>query len=113
MQELATIPERITRTFESAHDIEDRVARYRFMQECFVLARGVNYAVSLEAALKIQETTFVRAKAFARTSSAETESRAGGAGVGRNRPHIPHIEIVNRTEFPPRRKSASSRVCVG
>ena len=65
LQELATIPERITRTFESAHDIEDRVARYRFMQECFVLARGVNYAVSLEAALKIQETTFVRAKAFA------------------------------------------------
>jgi pimeloyl-ACP methyl ester carboxylesterase len=27
--------------------------------------------------------------------------------------HIPHLEIVNRTEFPPRRKSASSRVCVG
>jgi hypothetical protein len=27
--------------------------------------------------------------------------------------HIPHIEIVNRTEFPRRRKSASSRVCVG
>jgi glutamine---fructose-6-phosphate transaminase (isomerizing) len=35
------------------------------MQECFVLARGINYAVSLEAALKIQETTYVRAKAFA------------------------------------------------
>jgi glucosamine--fructose-6-phosphate aminotransferase (isomerizing) len=42
-----------------------QVERYRFMEECFVLARGVNYAVSLEAALKIQETTYVRAKAFA------------------------------------------------
>jgi glucosamine--fructose-6-phosphate aminotransferase (isomerizing) len=63
--ELETIPERISHTFETARDIEDSVARYRFMHECFVLARGVNYAVSLEAALKIQETTYVRAKAFA------------------------------------------------
>ena len=64
-KEILTIPERISHTFESAREIEDRVARYRFMNECFVLARGVNYAISLEAALKIQETTYVRAKAFA------------------------------------------------
>ena len=64
-KEILTIPERISHTFESAREIEDRVARYRFMHECFVLARGVNYAISLEAALKIQETTYVRAKAFA------------------------------------------------
>jgi glucosamine--fructose-6-phosphate aminotransferase (isomerizing) len=35
------------------------------MNECFVLARGINYAVALECALKIQETTYIRAKAFA------------------------------------------------
>lgn len=63
--ELATIPARVSRTLEAARYIEGGVARFRFMQECFVLARGVNYAVSLEAALKIQETTYVRAKAFA------------------------------------------------
>jgi glucosamine--fructose-6-phosphate aminotransferase (isomerizing) len=63
--ELLTVPGRISWALESSGDIEKTVSRYRFMQECFVLARGVNYAVSLEAALKIQETTYVRAKAFA------------------------------------------------
>jgi glucosamine--fructose-6-phosphate aminotransferase (isomerizing) len=63
--ELETVPERISHALEAARAIEGSVARYRFMHECFVLARGVNYAVSLEAALKIQETTYVRAKAFA------------------------------------------------
>lgn len=64
-QELSALPGRISHVFEAAKAIEENVARYRFMQECFVLARGVNYAISLEAALKIQETTYVRAKAFA------------------------------------------------
>lgn len=63
--EITMIPKGITHTFEIANIIEEKVERYRFMDECFVLARGINYAVSLEAALKIQETTYVRAKAFA------------------------------------------------
>lgn len=63
--EMAHIPEKIAQTLELSRTIEDKVSRYRFMNECFVLARGINYAVSLEAALKIQETTYVRAKAFA------------------------------------------------
>jgi glucosamine--fructose-6-phosphate aminotransferase (isomerizing) len=62
---LALIPEGVKQTLESEKLIEAKVERYRFMDECFVLARGVNYAVSLEAALKIQETNYVRAKAFA------------------------------------------------
>lgn len=65
LKELETVPERISHTFEAASIIEENVARYRFMEECFVLARGLNYAVALEAALKIQETNYVRAKAFA------------------------------------------------
>jgi glucosamine--fructose-6-phosphate aminotransferase (isomerizing) len=64
-KELDTIPGQMAGMFDIAGEIESKAARYRFMQECFLLARGVNYAVSLEAALKIQETTYVRAKAFA------------------------------------------------
>jgi glucosamine--fructose-6-phosphate aminotransferase (isomerizing) len=45
--------------------IKTKVERYRFIQECFVLARGINYAIALESALKLQETSYVRAKAFA------------------------------------------------
>ena len=64
-EQILTIPKNLSHVFEIANTIEEKVERYRFMDECFVLARGVNYAVSLEAALKIQETTYVRAKAFA------------------------------------------------
>jgi len=45
--------------------IKDIAQRYRYMNDCFVLARGVNYAIAMETALKIQETCYVRAKAYA------------------------------------------------
>jgi len=64
-QELAQVPEKLTETFKLSEDITQKAIRYRFMNECFVLARGINYAIALETALKIQETNYVRAKAFA------------------------------------------------
>ena len=45
-------------------EISRLVNRYRFMNECFILARGVNYPVALEFAIKIQETSFIRSHAF-------------------------------------------------
>lgn len=64
-QELAQVPGKLTETFKLSEDITQKAIRYRFMNECFVLARGINYAIALETALKIQETNYVRAKAFA------------------------------------------------
>lgn len=64
-KEYAMVPDMLRETFALNENMEDVVERYRFMKECFVLARGINYAVALEAALKIQETSYVRAKAFA------------------------------------------------
>lgn len=64
-KEISLLPDKLSSVFEVTESIENKVDRYRFMNECFVLARGINYAVSLETALKIQETTYVRAKAFA------------------------------------------------
>src|ERR1700730_17049687 len=37
------------------------VERYRYMDECVVLARGVNQATAMETALKLTETSYVRA----------------------------------------------------
>jgi glucosamine--fructose-6-phosphate aminotransferase (isomerizing) len=37
------------------------VERYRYMEECVVLARGVNQATAMETALKLTETSYVRA----------------------------------------------------
>lgn len=64
-KELALVPGKMLETLDIQGEMEEKVQRYRYMNECFVLARGVNYAVALESALKIQETTYVRAKAYA------------------------------------------------
>ncbi|RCX13226.1 glutamine--fructose-6-phosphate transaminase [Anaerobacterium chartisolvens] len=65
LDELSRVPENMTETFKEEKSVMERVERYRFMKECFVLARGVNYSIAMESALKIQETTYVRAKAYA------------------------------------------------
>lgn len=45
-------------------EIESCVQRYRYMEECAVLARGVNQATAQEAALKMTETSYVVAKPY-------------------------------------------------
>lgn len=48
--------------------LDERIAivaeRYRYMQECAVLARGLNQATALEAALKMTETSYLVAKPY-------------------------------------------------
>lgn len=65
LEEIKKIPLGIEEIIKNSAYISDRVQRYRYMEECFVMARGVNYAIALESALKIQETCYVRAKAYA------------------------------------------------
>lgn len=62
---LESMPQEIEKLIGDSGDIAEKVQRYRYMEECFVLARGINYAIALESALKIQETCYVRAKAYA------------------------------------------------
>ena len=64
-QKLRLVPQKIAETLKTADDIRSIAQRYRFMNECFVLARGINYSIALEMSLKIQETNYIRAKAFA------------------------------------------------
>jgi len=64
-KEVLLLARGIEETIEINKNIAEVVERYRFMNECFVLARGINYAASMETALKIQETCYVRAKAYA------------------------------------------------
>lgn len=61
---LAELPENINRLFEIKDNIVNKVQRYRYINECFVLARGINYPLAMEAALKMQETCYVHAHAY-------------------------------------------------
>lgn len=62
--DLENIPENIKKVLDRNADVAELVKRYRFMNDCFVLSRGYNYPLAMEAALKIQETNYVRAKAY-------------------------------------------------
>ena len=64
-EELDKVPDEIKKVIALEKSIEENVQRYRYMEDGFVLARGINYPAALESALKIQETTYVRAKGYA------------------------------------------------
>ncbi|MHB1394571.1 MAG: SIS domain-containing protein [Clostridia bacterium] len=65
MERLLQLPEMVGETLKMSEDIKVKAERYRYMNECFVLARGINYPIALETALKVQETSYVRARGYA------------------------------------------------
>jgi len=65
LERLRMIPTRIRQFLNNCKIDTGLIEKLRDMNECFVLARGKNYAIALEGALKIQETCYVRAKAYA------------------------------------------------
>ena len=44
--------------------IRSNVERYRYMKECFVVARGLNHATGFEIALKMAETSYIAAEPY-------------------------------------------------
>ena len=61
----ANAAEAINKTYELEDYIENLVKRYRFITDGFVLARGLSFPLALEAALKIQETCYIKARGYA------------------------------------------------
>jgi len=45
-------------------EIQEGVARYRYMEHCVVIGRGYNYSTAFEIALKIKELTYVLAQPY-------------------------------------------------
>lgn len=65
LRELAGMPDALEPVLADGLALQAPAARFCGMRNCFVLARGTQYPIALESALKIQETTYVSAKAFA------------------------------------------------
>lgn len=61
---LQKIPEALHNLLQSDEKIRELCQRYRYMNECAVLARGFNLATAQETALKLEETCEVKALAF-------------------------------------------------
>lgn len=64
LEGLVRVPGMMSEMLTLSSTIERLAERYRYMTECAVLARGVNQATALEAALKITETCYVVAKPY-------------------------------------------------
>lgn len=64
LESLMQVPDLMQKVFETEQFIRDIAPRYRYMEECFVMARGINHATAYEAALKIAETSYVGARAY-------------------------------------------------
>ena len=65
LAELRVVPEAVAATLEmQASVMARRAERYRYMEDCAVIARGYNYATAFEVALKLKELTYSRAQAY-------------------------------------------------
>ena len=63
-ESLHRIPLFAQATVDLAPGIEAMVERYRFMDHCVVVGRGLNYATACELAIKLMETCYVMAEPF-------------------------------------------------
>ncbi len=61
---VAEIPSHVRQALRLAPAIRRLVERYRYMHECAVVARGLNYANAFELSLKLMETCYVVAERF-------------------------------------------------
>ncbi len=64
LERVGEIPSWVASSLEIVPQIRQIVERYRFMRQCVVVARGLNYANAFELSLKLMETCYVVAERF-------------------------------------------------
>lgn len=64
LRSASEIPGRVRETLKLAVEVRAMVQRYRYMRQCAVVARGLNYANAFELSLKLMETCYIVAERF-------------------------------------------------
>jgi glutamine---fructose-6-phosphate transaminase (isomerizing) len=64
LSQIHQLPEKISKTITIINAEVDKVDRYRYMEHCAVIGRGLNYATAFEIALKIKELTRIVAEPY-------------------------------------------------
>lgn len=64
LESASEIPGRVRETLKLAEKIRAMAQRYRYMRQCAVVARGLNYANAFELSLKLMETCYIVAERF-------------------------------------------------
>jgi len=61
---VSEIPDHVKGTLHLVQEMRELVERYRYMNHCVVVGRGINYGNAFEFALKLMETSYVIAERF-------------------------------------------------
>jgi len=64
LESLHGVPDLVAAVLAGEEELAAGVERYRYMEECVVLARGINQCTALEVSLKLSETSYVRAHPY-------------------------------------------------
>lgn len=63
-QDLLSTSELVSKVIDNESNIEAMAHLYKAIDDCYFLSRGFCYAGAMESALKLQETTYARGKAY-------------------------------------------------
>lgn len=64
LEDISEIPGQAGEALRLSAEIRGIVERYRYMRQCAVVARGLNYANAFELSLKLMETCYIVAERF-------------------------------------------------
>lgn len=64
IENVSEIPGRVKETVKLIPSLRELVERYRYMNHCVVVGRGINYGNAFELSLKLMETCYVIAERF-------------------------------------------------
>ena len=65
IEELQSIPEKMTRILEDKERIQWFAAKFSMAKDVFFLGRSLDYAISLEGSLKMKEISYIHSEAYA------------------------------------------------
>lgn len=65
LEELQTIPDKITRVLEDKERIQWFASKFANAKDVFFIGRGIDYAICLEGSLKMKEISYIHSEAYA------------------------------------------------
>lgn len=65
LTELKTVPDKVAKTFELEPQIERVAETYTYLHHAYFIGRNLDYAVALEASLKLKEISYIHSEAYA------------------------------------------------
>ena len=65
IEEICTLPDKITKALEDKERIQWFAAKYANAKDVFFIGRGIDYAISLEGSLKLKEISYIHSEAYA------------------------------------------------